>query len=110
MRKPFYGSREQKALLNCSPVVISGLSLRFNVMIDEVLSLRFNDHRSRYLFVATAGLLGSHQAEEISFIVVEKYFSSLGSINLLAADYFLGLILFRSLTKREIGGVALGSV
>ncbi|PPD71509.1 hypothetical protein GOBAR_DD31599 [Gossypium barbadense] len=47
------------------------------------------DHRSRYLFVATAGLLGSHQAEEISLIVVEKYFSSLGSIKLLAADYFL---------------------
>ncbi|MBA0603805.1 hypothetical protein Gorai_001935, partial [Gossypium raimondii] len=39
------------------------------------------------------GLLSSHQAEETSLIVVEKYFSSLGSINLLAADYFLGLIL-----------------
>ncbi|KAL1133012.1 hypothetical protein V6Z11_A12G011700 [Gossypium hirsutum] len=70
-----------------------------DIVIDNTgsrqdLQERFSeDHRSRYLFVATAGLLGSHQAEEISLTVVEKYFSSLGSINLLAADYFVGLIL-----------------
>ncbi|KAK5834665.1 hypothetical protein PVK06_010341 [Gossypium arboreum] len=70
-----------------------------DIVIDNTgsrqdLQERFSeDHRSRYLFVATVGLLSSHQAEEISLIVVEKYLSSLGSINLLAADYFLGLIL-----------------
>ncbi|PPE00945.1 hypothetical protein GOBAR_DD02026 [Gossypium barbadense] len=75
------------------------LSALLGVIIDVNLTILLarprmpDDHRCRYLFVATAGLLSSHQAEEISLIVVEKYFSSLGSINLLAADYFLGLIL-----------------